>query len=204
MFYPEVHIMSLTPPITIRPVSTADSQALLDIYHPYVEYTAITFEYEVPTAEEFTRRIRHTLKRYPYLAAEKDGQLLGYAYAGPFHERAAYDWCAEVSIYIRTDARGTGIGKKLYEALKHALTAQNILNLYACIAWPDKEDEYLTRNSADFHRHLGYELAGMFKNCGYKFDRWYSMIWMEKQLGPHSGHAEPIIPFQELLHRMPV
>lgn len=68
----------------------------------------------------------------------------------------------------------------------------------------DKEDEYLTRNSADFHRHLGYELAGMFKNCGYKFDRWYSMIWMEKQLGPHSGHAEPIIPFQELLHRMPV
>ena len=167
-------------------------------------YTAITFEYEVPTAEEFTRRIRHTLKRYPYLAAEKDGQLLGYAYAGPFHERAAYDWCAEVSIYIRTDARGTGIGKKLYEALEHALTAQNILNLYACIAWPDKEDEYLTRNSADFHRHLGYELAGMFKNCGYKFDRWYSMIWMEKQLGPHSGHAEPIIPFQELLHRMPV
>ena len=71
MFYPEVHIMSLTPPITIRPVSTADSQALLDIYRPYVEYTAITFEYEVPTAEEFTRRIRHTLKRYPYLAAEK-------------------------------------------------------------------------------------------------------------------------------------
>lgn len=111
MFYPEVHIMSLTPPITIRPVSTADSQALLDIYRPYVEHTAITFEYEVPTAEEFTRRIRHTLKRYPYLAAEKDGQLLGYAYAGPFHERAAYDWCAEVSIYIRTDARGTGIGK---------------------------------------------------------------------------------------------
>ena len=83
--------MSLTPPITIRPVSTADSQALLDIYRPYVEHTAITFEYEVPTAEEFTRRIRHTLKRYPYLAAEKDGQLLGYAYAGPFHERAAYD-----------------------------------------------------------------------------------------------------------------
>ena len=77
--------MSLTPPITIRPVSTADSQALLDIYRPYVEHTAITFEYEVPTAEEFTRRIRHTLKRYPYLAAEKDGQLLGYAYAGPLN-----------------------------------------------------------------------------------------------------------------------
>lgn len=196
--------MPLTSSITIRPVSPADSQALLDIYRPYVEHTAITFEYEVPTAEEFACRIRRTLKRYPYLAAEKDGQLLGYAYAGPFHERAAYDWCAEVSIYIRTDARGTGIGKKLYEALECALSAQNILNLYACIAWPDKEDEYLTRNSADFHRHLGYEPAGMFKNCGYKFGRWYSMIWMEKQLGTHSGHAEPIIPFQELLHRMPV
>lgn len=196
--------MSLTSSITIRPVSPADSQALLDIYRPYVEHTAITFEYEVPTAEEFARRIRRTLKRYPYLAAEKDGHFLGYAYAGPFHERAAYDWCAEVSIYIRTDVRGTGIGKKLYEALEHALAAQNILNLYACIAWPDKEDEYLTRNSADFHRHLGYEPAGMFKNCGYKFGRWYSMIWMEKQLGTHSGHAEPIIPFQELLHRMPV
>lgn len=196
--------MSLTSSITIRPVSPADSQALLDIYRPYVEHTAITFEYEVPTVGEFARRIRRTLKRYPYLAAEKDGHILGYAYAGPFHERAAYDWCAEVSIYIRTDARGTGIGKKLYEALERALAAQNILNLYACIAWPDKEDEYLTRNSANFHRHLGYEPAGMFQNCGYKFGRWYSMIWMEKQLGPHSGHAEPIIPFQELLHRMPV
>ncbi len=194
--------MTPTSPLTIRPVSPADSQELLDIYRPYVEHTAITFEYEVPTEEEFARRIRHTLTRYPYLAAERDGRILGYAYAGPFHEREAYDWSAEISVYVRTDARKTGIGKRLYEALERTLAAQNILNLYACIAWPDKEDEYLTRNSADFHRHLGYEQAGMFKHCGYKFGRWYSMIWMEKQLGPHPDHMNAVIPFKILSDRM--
>ena len=189
-------------PITIRPASPADSRALLAIYRPYVEHTAITFEYEVPTDEEFARRIRRTLKRYPYLTAEKDGRLLGYAYAGPFHERAAYDWSAEVSIYVRADARKTGIGKRLYESLERTLAAQNILNLYACIAWPDEEDEYLTRNSADFHRHLGYEQVGMFRQCGCKFGRWYSMIWMEKQLGLHSDQVNPVIPFKDLMHNV--
>lgn len=193
--------MTQKSPITIRPVSPEDSRVLLDIYRPYVEHTAITFEYEVPSVDEFTRRITHTLTRYPYLAAETDGQILGYAYAGPFYGRAAYDWSAEVSVYVRENIQGMGVGRRLYEALERALSAQNILNLYACIAWPDKEDEYLTRNSAGFHSHLGYEQVGMFRQCGYKFGRWYSMIWMEKQLGPHSGHAAPIIPFKNLDHK---
>ena len=190
--------MTHPSPITIRAAVPDDSGALLSIYRPYVERTAITFEYEVPSEEEFARRIRHTLKRYPYLIAETDGQILGYAYAGPFHERPAYDWAVETSIYVDMDRRRTGVGKHLYCALERILTAQNILNLNACIAWPETEDEYLTRNSADFHLHLGYRLVGEFHQCGYKFGRWYNMIWMEKLVGNHQTDMPSIRPFCEV------
>lgn len=94
--------------------------------------------------------------------------------------RAAYDWAAELTIYLDHDARRGGLGRVLYEALADRLKAMGVLNLYACIGYPQVEDEYLTRNSAQFHEHLGFTLAGTFHNCGYKFGRWYDMIWMEK------------------------
>ena len=103
----------MTDNIRIRPATAADAPALLAIYAPYVEHTAITFEYEAPAAEEFRRRICHTLERYPYFAAEAEGRIVGYAYAGPFHPRAAYDWDAELSIYVARDCRGMGVGRKL-------------------------------------------------------------------------------------------
>ncbi|MBS5397687.1 MAG: GNAT family N-acetyltransferase [Lachnospiraceae bacterium] len=96
--------------------------------------------------EAFGERIHKTLKRYPYLVSEKDGRLAGYAYAGPFKERRAYDWSVETTIYIAKDVRGHGLGKELYTALEHALALQNVINLNACIAYPDPEDEYLTRS----------------------------------------------------------
>ena len=161
----------------------------------YVERTAVTFEYEVPSLEEFRERIRKTEEKYPWIVAEKDGKLLGYAYAGPFHARPAYDWAVETSIYVRQDCRGQGIGKKLYEALEQVLKGQHILNANACIAWPKQEDEYLTKDSEAFHRRLGYRLAGEFRQCGYKFGRWYNMIWMEKHLGPHPACPAAVEPF---------
>ena len=121
--------------IHIRTASPDDAAALLAIYAPYVQETAITFEYEVPSTEEFTRRITHTLEKYPYLVAEKDHTILGYAYAGPFHERAAYDWAVETSIYVDQNLKHSGIGGFLHDALENALKKQGILNMNACIAW---------------------------------------------------------------------
>lgn len=179
----------------IRVASPKDAEALLRIYAPYVEKTAITFEYDVPSVEEFAGRIARTLERYPYLVAEEDGAALGYACAGAFNNRAAYDWAVETTVYIAEDAKRRGLGKRLYQALEQALSAQNILNLNACIAYPAQEDPYLTRDSVEFHRRLGYRMVGTFTQCGYKFDRWYDMVWMEKHIGAHAAPQPAVKPF---------
>ena len=171
--------------ITIRTAVQQDAKVLLEIYAPYVKKTAITFEYDVPSVEEFARRISKVLKRYPYLVAEVNGEPVGYAYAGPFKERAAYDWAVETTVYVREDMKKSGIGRALYTALEEALAAQGILNLNACIAFPENEDEYLTRDSVKFHERMGFETAGRFHKCGCKFGRWYDMVWMEKLIGNH-------------------
>ena len=171
----------------IRTATANDAEELLNIYAYYVENTAITFEYDVPTLEEFTQRIENTLKKYPYLVAEKDGEILGYAYAGVFKDRAAYGWSAETTIYLKQDAVKCGLGRMLYETLEKEMKKRGFLNLYACIGYPIDDDEYLTKNSAEFHAHLGFETVGEFHKCGYKFGRWYNMIWMEKIIGEHIG-----------------
>ena len=177
----------------IRPATPEDAEALLAIYAPYVRDTAVTFEYDVPTPEEFRGRIQNTLRRYPYLVVEEDGRALGYAYAGSFKGRPAYDWSVETTIYLSPDARGRGLGRRLYAALEAALSAMGVRNLYACIAFPEEEDEYLTRQSAEFHAHLGYRLAGTFRKCGSKFGRWYDSVWMEKWIGGHDPDPAPVV-----------
>lgn len=184
--------------IRIRTASVEDAEELLAIYKPYVEKTAISFEYDVPEVSEFWRRIAHTLEKYPYLVAERDGELLGYAYMGPFVGRAAYDWAAEVSIYVKEDKRKLGVGKCLYQALEAVAKEQNILNLNVCIGYPDQDDEYLTKNSVQYHGHMGYQMVGKFHNCGYKFGRWYHMVWMEKLIGVHVDRPAAVIPFPQL------
>ena len=161
--------------VQIRTVVPDDAEELLAIYAPYVEKTAVSFEYEVPGLQEFTDRIRKTLTRYPYFAAESDGEILGYAYTGPFVGRAAYSWSAETTIYLKEDRKRMGLGRKLYEAIEAVSKAQNIQNLNACIGYPEADDGYLTRNSVQFHTHMGYSPIGEFHKCGYKFGRWYSM-----------------------------
>lgn len=184
--------------VVIRVAAVEDAEKLLQIYAPYVINTAITFEYEVPTVQEFRKRICHILKRYPYLVAEKNGELLGFTYASAFHERAAYDWAVETSIYICMNRRKMGIGRKLYDCLEKLLKEQGILNLNACIAYPRSEDEYLTKNSVEFHTHLGYRLVGEFYQCGYKFNRWYNMVWMEKQIGEHVSNQPAVKSFEDI------
>ena len=174
--------------MVIRSAVPGDAKALLAIYAPYVRDTAVTFEYSVPSEAEFARRIEETLKKYPYLVLEEAGQAMGYAYAGPFKSRAAYDWAVETTIYLRRDAQGKGYGRALYTALEEQLKRRGFLNAYACISWIDQEDVYLTHASPRFHERMGYRLCGTFRQCGFKFGRWYDMIWMEKHLGPHGDH----------------
>lgn len=178
--------------VTVRPAEPEDAEKLLKIYAPYVKKTAISFEYEVPSVEEFAGRIKKTLQRYPYLVATVDGETAGYAYAGAFHARAAYQWCAETSIYVKEGLRGHGIGRKLYETLEGELRDMGILNLNACIAHPVQEDEYLTQASERFHERMGFSKVAEFHRCGYKFQRWYDMVWMEKLLGEHEEMPMPV------------
>lgn len=173
----------------IRSAAPADAAALLAIYAPYVRDTAVTFEYDVPTEPEFSRRIEETLEKYPYLVLEDRGEIRGYACAGPFKGRAAYDWAVETTVYISRDAHGRGYGKVLYTALEEELKRRGFLNAYACIAYSEKEDETLTHASPRFHEAMGYRLCGTFRKCGYKFGKWYDMIWMEKMLGEHISPA---------------
>lgn len=184
--------------ITVRDASLADAKAILNIYSYYVENTVITFEYTVPSLEEFQNRMQNTMKKYPYLVIEKDGIIQGYAYAGAFVGRAAYDWSCELTIYLDHNAKRCGLGKILYSALADRLKKMGILNLYACIGYPQVEDEYLTKNSAQFHEHLGFKLAGTFHNCGYKFNRWYDMVWMEKIIGNYHKDQPVIVPYPEI------
>lgn len=184
--------------IQIRVARESDAAQLQAIYAPYVERTAVSFEYEVPDVATFAGRIRRVQERYPYLVAESDRELLGYAYAGSFHTREAYSWAAEASIYLRMDCRRMGIGSALYRALESALKAMGVRRLYASIAVPDEPDEHLTLDSVRFHAAMGYRTVGEFHHCGWKFGRWYNTRWMEKVLASDNSAPSPLKSFREL------
>ena len=177
---------------TVRTATPGDASRLVEIYAWYVRHTAVTFDYDVPAEAEFRARLERTLARYPYLVIEDGGRAMGYAYAGPFVGRAAYGWACETTIYLDPAARHKGLGRALYGALEDALRGMGVLNLYACIGVPEREDEYLTLDSPRFHARLGYAEVGRFHRCGYKFGRWYDMIWMEKVIGAHNPDPAPV------------
>ena len=184
--------------IVVRDAVTEDAGRILEIYDYYVKNTAITFEYDTPSLKEFQERMRKTMQRYPYLVILKDNIIQGYAYAGPFSGRTAYDWSCEVTIYLAHNAQKCGMGRILYEALQKALGDMGIINMYACIGYPEVSDEYLSTNSADFHTHLGFARVGEFHKCGYKFDRWYNMIWMEKIIGKAGSNQPAVTDYPKL------
>ena len=173
-----LHIDSLQ----IRAALPSDAKAMQAIYAPYVEQTAVTFEYAMPSVEEFCRRLEAVRAKYPWLVAEVDGRVVGYAYASTFKTRDAYRWSVETSIYVDASMKRGGIGGRLYEALEQRLREQGILNLNACISYVDPEDEFLTLDSVRFHERLGYKHIGTFTECAYKFGRWYSMVYYEKHI----------------------
>lgn len=185
--------------INIRIAKAEDAEMLLGIYAYYIKNTAITFEYEVPTVEEFRERIRNILQQYPYLVAEEDGKLIGYVYASRFRPRAAFRWAAETSVYIDTTHHGKGLGKLLYEKLEEILKRQNVTNLYAVVAVPEEEeDPFLNRNSEYFHQAMGYKTVGRYHGCGSKFGKWYDLAVMEKNLTERAYPPKPFVLFSEI------
>lgn len=178
----------------IENVKVEDAVELLKIYAPYVEETAISFEYEVPSPEEFSERIRNISSKYPYIkAVDEKGNILAYAYASAFKGRAAYDWSVETTIYVKKENRQAGIGRQLYRELEKLLKEMGILNMNACIAMPKGSDPHLTDASVRFHKKLGFQLVGTFHNSGYKFNTWYDMVWMEKMIGSHNENQKPVV-----------
>lgn len=179
----------------IESVTINDAKELLEIYAPYVKETAITFEYEVPSLEEFTDRITNISSKFPYIkAVDEEGAILGYAYASTFKGRAAYDWSVEMTVYVARDRRQKGVGTALYDVLEESLKNMGILNANACIAYlgQGRTDENLTDDSFYFHDKRGYKLVGTFHDSGFKFNKWYDMIWMEKMLGDHTSAPEQV------------
>lgn len=171
--------------IEIRSVLPSDAVQIAEIYRPYVEDTAVTYEYDAPDSVEILRRIENTICQYPYFVAVRNNEVVGYAYAGALKCRKAYERSVETSIYVKQYSTRSGIGKLLYEALETELKKRGFTNMYACIAYPETEDEYLTFNSRCFHERMGFSLVGSFHKCAYKFGRWYGMIWMEKIIAEH-------------------
>ena len=159
----------------LRTATEADVCAIREIYAPYVETSTATFEYEVPTQEEFLQRFRTITAQFPWLVWEEEGEILGYAYASPPYARAAYAWCAEPSVYLRPDATGRGIGAKFYAALEEILLLQGYQVLYALVTEENT-------GSVRFHERMGYRTRVLFPECGFKFGRWLGVYWMEKRL----------------------
>lgn len=166
--------------MNIRLAKKSDAAALLAIYAPYVENIAITFEYEVPTIEDFANRIEKTLGKHPYLVAEEDGVVLGYAYASTYYARAAYDWAVELSVYVSQDTRGKGVGSKLYDELEGLLDQMGYMHFLACISLPNED-------SLAFHAKRGYQQVAHFPKIGYKFERWHDIVWLQKSLEKQAG-----------------
>lgn len=161
--------------MSIRMAVAEDIPQILDIYAPYVRDTAISFEYTVPTLEEFSRRFEGITAWFPWLVWEENGRLLGYAYGSLPFERAAYQWCAEASIYLRPEAQGRGIGKALYQVLESLLKLQGYCKVYAIITTANA-------HSLAFHEAVGYRFTAQMPGCGYKLGQWHGIVWMEKGL----------------------
>jgi phosphinothricin acetyltransferase len=159
----------------IRPATTADAACLLEIYRPYVEGTAVSFETETPSVQAFAARIDKALNGWAWLVAEQDGQCVGYAYGSLHRERAAYRWSVETSAYVRAGWHGRGLGQALYRALFNELAERGYCNALAVVVLPNPA-------SLALHRSVGFEEVGVIKRGGHKFKRWHDVMWLQRVL----------------------
>ena len=176
----------------IRIATQADVPAILEIYAPYILTTTYTFEYDVPTQEEFLARFRSVTEQFPWLVWEEEGRILGYAYGSAPFERAAYRWLAEDSVYLRPEARGRGIVAKLLQGLEDILRYQGYGRIYAIITSEN-------RHSLEFHRKQGYSFLAEFPDCAIKFRKRLGIVWMDKALSSVELSSKFPMPFQKIV-----
>jgi len=165
----------------------ADASQILDIYRPFIENTAVTFETEIPSLEEFSERIGNVEGEAPWLVCKTDEDVVGYAYAGMYRVRAAYRWSREVSAYVKEGYRGMGIASGLYTSLIEFLRLQGYCNLLACITIPNP-------GSIRFHESMGFRHVGTYRNVGFKLDRFHDVGWWELFIGDVSKAPSCIRP----------
>ena len=176
--------------VTIRFADPAkDAARILALYRPYIERTAITFEVDVPDAASFERRVREIASGFPYLLLEVDGELAGYAYAHRQAERAAFDWNAELSIYLQERWQHRGLGRPLYAALMRLLQMQGYVNLYAVITGSNAD-------SVAMHEAMGFARIGLHERTGFKFGAWHDTVWLHRRV--REGAPGELVPIAAL------
>ena len=166
-----------------------DAAAILALYAPYIEKTAITFETEAPSLESFTRRVEDIAAAFPYLLLEIDGELVGYAYAHKQAERAAFAWNAELSIYLKEGFTGKGLGRPLYRLLEELLAMQGYVNFFGVITASNS-------GSVAMHAKMGYKIVGLHEKTGWKFGQWHDTVWLHKRV--QEGEPRAIVPVHAL------
>lgn len=171
----------------LRMIRPDDIKGVQEVYRPFVKNTPITFECDVPSYKKFVKRVEKTCVTYPWIVAEIDGEIVGFAYAARFKERMAFNWDVETYIYVSEKANDQGIGSALFNALEELLKVQGFYNLYAMITATAK-------HSIQFHEKMGFKRMYTLEKCGWKFDTWYGMICMEKKIGDFDKTPEPIMP----------
>lgn len=203
--------------VTLRLATASDADDIARFYAPYAEETAINFEYEAPDAEEFARRIEEVEQKFPFIVAQANGRVLGYAFARGMGERPAYGWSIDTSIYLDKSIRGHHVGSALYGALEAILIEQGVINMFACItvrrddglydlsgvpgltdANASASDPHLPLTSPRFHAARGFHVVGRERSCGYKLGTWYDKLWMEKQVGERLEQPVPVTALPEL------
>jgi len=177
--------------VTIRVAKESDAAAVAAIYAPSVRETAISFEVDPPSEEEMQRRIRETLSRWPWLVCDRDGEVLGYAYASQHRARAAYQWSADVSVYIHADARRCGVGSALYAPLLEIVRQQGFYNAYGGITLPNA-------GSVGLHESFGFQPVGIYRAVGFKLGVWHDVGWWHLALQRHEPPKAPPTPFPNM------
>jgi len=175
----------------IRLATPGDGDALAAIYAPAVRDLATSFELEPPDGAEMARRVEKIMVRTPWLVCERDGTVIGYAYAGPHRDRAAYQWSVEVSAYVSATAHRGGIARRLYTSLFAILALQGFRNAYAGITLPNPA-------SVGFHETMGFTRVGVFCGIGYKFGAWHDVMWLERRLRERDTEPEVPVPLPVL------
>jgi L-amino acid N-acyltransferase YncA len=176
--------MCMTIQDRIRVADAADAAACASIYAHYVRTTAITFETDPPSVDEMMRRIAKAQEHHEWLVLEEHGAVVGYAYAGTFNPRAAYQWSCEVSVYLDVDRRGAGAGSALYAELLARLARRGFRRAIAGVTQPNAA-------SARLHEKFGFEPVGIYRNIGWKFDSWHDVAWSQLDLDPHEDLTAP-------------